>query len=408
MNVGFVSTRLSGTDGVSLEAGKLAEILKEMGHSCFYCAGEIDRPERRSLLSPLMSFNHPEITKVQDKFFRAERTHGLKEEIRTVAGELEDDLRKFVRRFGIDVLFTQNAQSIPMNVPLGVALGEFISSNTIPAVAHHHDFWWERGRFLDSNGREILEKYFPPDLDGVTHLVINSIARRSLEERKGIKAQLLPNVLDFSTPPSGVDGFNGDLREELGLEKGEKFFLQPTRVVPRKGIEQSIKLIAELDGFTDKLFITHEAGDEGTEYLEELRCLANDLGVDLRYVADSFGSDGRSGKNKRYSLWDAYAHADFVTYPSLKEGFGNGLLEAIYFRVPALVNRYPVYVSDIGPLGFRFVEIDGEVESGAIHEVEEVLTDPGVRRKAVEVNYELGKEYFSYDRAERVLRKALN
>ncbi|MFW6048616.1 MAG: hypothetical protein ACOC88_00420 [Candidatus Bipolaricaulota bacterium] len=50
-----------------------------------------------------------------------------------------------------------------------------------------------------------------------------------------MQAYLLPNVLDFSSPPPGVDDFNGDLRGELGLEEGEKVLLQPTRVVPRKG-----------------------------------------------------------------------------------------------------------------------------------------------------------------------------
>jgi hypothetical protein len=47
----------------------------------------------------------------------------------------------------------------------------------------------------------------------------------------------------------------------------------------------------------------------------------------------------------------SYAHADFVTFPSLYEGFGNALVEAMYFRMPTLVNRYSVYVSDIAPLG---------------------------------------------------------
>ena len=42
-NVGFVSTRLAGTDGVSLEAAKWASIFEKEGLSCFYFAGECDR-----------------------------------------------------------------------------------------------------------------------------------------------------------------------------------------------------------------------------------------------------------------------------------------------------------------------------------------------------------------------------
>ena len=58
--------------------------------------------------------------------------------------------------------------------------------------------------------------------------------------------------------------------------------------------------------------------------------------------------DHRNGR-KQYTLWDAYPHADLVTYPSLYEGFGNALLETIYFKRLAVVNRYPVYVADLAP-----------------------------------------------------------
>ena len=51
-NIGFVSTGIAGTDGVSLETGKWAEVLDELGYSCFYFAGELDRPEERCMLCP--------------------------------------------------------------------------------------------------------------------------------------------------------------------------------------------------------------------------------------------------------------------------------------------------------------------------------------------------------------------
>ncbi len=73
------------------------------------------------------------------------------------------------------------------------------------------------------------------------------------------------------------------------------------------------------------------------------------------------GAEGVDDRRKLYSLWDTYPHADLVTYPSLIEGFGNALLETIYFRLPALVNRSAVYTADIGPLGFQFAEIEGVI-----------------------------------------------
>ena len=98
-------------------------------------------------------------------------------------------------------------------------------------------------------------------------------------------------------------------------------------------------------------------------------------------------------------------HADCVTYPSVIEGFGNALLEALYFRVPTLVNRYDVYASDIGPLGFDLVEIDagGDPENLAAitHEtvdaVIEATIDPVRRRRMVEWNYHLARQHYSLE-----------
>ena len=70
LNVGFISFRFAGTDGVSLETAKWAEILQEMGHSCYYFSGLSDRPEQRSMVVPEAYFRHPEIRDRYYRFFR--------------------------------------------------------------------------------------------------------------------------------------------------------------------------------------------------------------------------------------------------------------------------------------------------------------------------------------------------
>ncbi len=42
--VGFVSTRISGTDGVSLETYKWYQVLERNGYECYFFAGELDTP----------------------------------------------------------------------------------------------------------------------------------------------------------------------------------------------------------------------------------------------------------------------------------------------------------------------------------------------------------------------------
>ena len=51
--IGFIATRISGNDGVSLEIGKWAEVLQRLGHTCYYIAGQSDRPDDKSRDSTL-------------------------------------------------------------------------------------------------------------------------------------------------------------------------------------------------------------------------------------------------------------------------------------------------------------------------------------------------------------------
>ena len=72
-NIGFISTRLAGTDGVSLETAKWADIFESERFSCFYFAGELDRPPECSYLAEEAHFTHPEIEKIQERCFGVTR-----------------------------------------------------------------------------------------------------------------------------------------------------------------------------------------------------------------------------------------------------------------------------------------------------------------------------------------------
>ena len=54
----------------------------------------------------------------------------------------------------------------------------------------------------------------------------------------------------------------------------------PTRIVPRKGIEHTIKLVGLLKDPRFKVVISHDAGDEGFEYQHILQEMAQDDGVE--------------------------------------------------------------------------------------------------------------------------------
>lgn len=406
-HIGFISTRFAGTDGVSLESAKWAHVLEQMDCRSFWYAGRLDRPPEVSHCVPEAHFGFAENIWINQRIWgRTTRFPLVTRRIHDVADYLKSTLYDFVQRFQINTLVIQNAVTIPMHVPLGVALAQFLAETSIPAIAHHHDFFWERTRFSINAVPDYLDMAFPPRDPSLQHVVINQEAQEDLARRKGLPSMLIPNVADFETPPPAMDAYASDVRAQIGLTPDDVFILQPTRIVPRKGIEHAIKLVQLLADPKYKLVISHEAGDEGFEYRNMLAEMAREARVDLRFISTRV-SDTRTVDpegRKVFTLWDIYPHADLVTYPSLYEGFGNAFLEAIYFRVPVLVNRYSVFGRDIEPKGFRCPLMDGYISRQVVAEVRHLLENKDYRRELVEHNFRVGLRYYGFS----VLRRSLH
>ncbi len=434
LHIGFISTRFAGTDGVSLETQKWVTVLERLGHKCFYFAGVCDRPAEISQVVPEAFYYHPEIDKINKRAYsgswtvtrEARSSHpeiaALQKDFFSIyirppevtrrVNELKEyfkqALYEFARRFDLDILVSENALTIPLNLPLGLAITEFIAETGFPTIAHHHDFHWERQRFQVNCVGDYLAAAFPPNLPSVRHVVINSLQSQQLASRHGLTSRVIPNVMDFDSPAPEPDVYTQSARSDFGIAPGEYFFLQPTRVIQRKGIEHAVELVRRL-GLPAKLVISHASGDEGTDYEQRVREYAYLLDVTVRFesaqVQDKRGttSDGK----KIYTLGDVYPHADFVTYPSSIEGFGNAFLEAVYYRRPVLVNNYSIYEVDIRPKGFRAVWFDGFISKSTLEAVHFVLKNPLQAQEWAEENYQLARRYFSFSVLERRLQSIL-
>jgi glycosyltransferase involved in cell wall biosynthesis len=395
--IGFISTRIAGTDGVSLEIRKWAHVLEEMGYDCFYFGGELDTDPEKSTIVDEAHFAHPTIKSIYNRCFNNTKRHtSTSDEIHKLSRYLKGKLYGFVEHLGIQMLVVENALAIPLNVPLGLAITEFIAETCIPTIAHHHDFFWERKRFLVNAIWDYLNMAFPPHLNCIQHVVINSSADNQLSLRTGVSATLIPNVMDFDNPPQ-VDDYGNDVRQALGIAPDVLFVLQPTRIVKRKGIEHAIELLSRLDKRA-KLVISHASGDEGYEYERRIRHFASLLNVETIFVSNmikdhrGLAADGK----KIYTLNDVYPHADLVTYPSSFEGFGNAFLEAIYFKKPIVVNNYTIYATDIKPKRFKVIEFDDYITDRVVSYTRRVIEDANVARGMVEHNFQLARQFYSY------------
>jgi glycosyltransferase involved in cell wall biosynthesis len=409
-NVGFISTRFAGTDGVSLETAKWANVFQKEGFSCFYFAGELDRSPDRSYLVEEAHFAHPEIKYIYNHCFGVrKRERRITHKIHNLKERLKDEIYRFIKKFGIDILVPENSLTIPLNIPLGLAITEIISETQMPAIAHHHDFFWERQQFLTNAVWEYLNMAFPPHLPSIRHVTINSSGDNQLSLRTGISATIIPNIMDFENPPPPVDDYASDVRKALGIEDDELFILQPTRVVKRKGIEHAIELVHRL-GKKAKIIISHASGDEGYDYEKRVSDYSKLLNVNTIFVSDIIAEKrGRTKTGKKiYTLNDIYPHADLVTYPSTFEGFGNAFLEAVYFKKPIVVNRYSIYAYDIEPKGFLTIELDGYVTEDAVRMTREVLENPELCKKMVDNNYDIATRCYSYSILRQRLRNLIS
>lgn len=294
----FVSFRLGGPDGVSIEAAKWKWAFEELGMRVLTVAGggPVD-----VLVAGL----------------------GLDAQEGPDPSELRDITDS------ADLVVVENLCSLPLNPRAASVVADALRGR--PAVMHHHDLPWQRPRFATEPT--------PPDDAAWAHVVINDSSRRELEAR-GIRSTLMRNTFDPETKP----GEREATRTALGIGGGELLVLQPTRALPRKNVAGGLAL-AEALGATYWLL-----GDAEDGYGPELERLLDSATTPVRH---GYGKDGAGS-----DVADAYAASDVVVLPSTWEGFGNPAVESALHRRPLAIGRYPV-ARELAAFGFRWFDAEG-------------------------------------------------
>ncbi|MCH8474271.1 MAG: glycosyltransferase family 4 protein [Opitutales bacterium] len=450
--IAFIQHRLGRTDGVSLEVDKWRLILERLGHKVLYLAGNEDAPDGYFIpeLYPLDPTTNRILHNATRELKDYPNGKALMDEVTAHAAKIKPRIVEFLQKENIDLVFPNNLVSVGYNLPGMKALVEALEETGVKAVCHNHDFWWEDSGEVYPTCPEVIEfyeKYAPPVAPQISHCVINRIGQRELKARKGVDSRVVPNVFDFQQPSWEADEYNADFREAIGLGPHDLFFLQATRVLDRKGIELAIEVIAELqkpenrhrleacplyDGRTfgpgEQIVLVcagyvEVIGLSGS-YAASLQAKADELGVKIIWCADQVKhSRGKEDGRKIYSLWDSYVAADFVTYPSYWEGWGNQLIEAVYAKKPVLLFEYPVYVTDLREAGFEVVSlgtelgprddrdlvtVPGERVRAATDQVITYLQEPNLRKTAVEKNFQSAAERYSYEALETIIREILH
>jgi mannosylglucosylglycerate synthase len=296
----LVSFRLGGHDGVSVESAKWADALRTLGWQVGTVAGEgpVDT------VLPGLAMDAPEPPSPT---------------------EVGDALAPF------DLVVIENLCSLPLN-PAAAAVVAAVCAGR-PAVLHHHDLAWQRPH-LAAWGP-------PPDDPAWAHVTINDLSRRQLAER-GIAATTEYNRFD-PDPPAGE---RDRVRRSLGMERGTRLLLQPTRALARKNVAAGLALATAVGGTYWLLGPAEDGyGPELDRLLAAARCP----------VVLGAGTP-------RCGIDDAYAAADVVLLPSTWEGFGNPSIESATHRRPLAIGAYPV-AAELAAFGFRWFD---SAESGPL------------------------------------------
>src|SRR5437588_4627837 len=161
MRIGLVSTRLAGVDGVSFEVAKWELVLNRLGHEARLCAGELAPERLDQRLIPEMHFTYPPAQAASVAAFNATADPDqVRTEVERLAAELMSKIGSWLDDDAIELLIVENAWAIPMQIPLGVALARLVGKRGLPAIGHHHDYFWERERFATCIVPELLDEAF--------------------------------------------------------------------------------------------------------------------------------------------------------------------------------------------------------------------------------------------------------
>lgn len=309
----FVSYRLGGTDGVSVEAAKWMRALDSLGFAPRRIAGEVfgSPPAGQStdLVLPWLALTPSPAAASPDAA--------------ALVRVLDEG----------DLTIVENVCSLPLNLPAARAVADAVSHTRSRVVLHHHDLPWQRPQTAGVTD-------LPPTPRDALHVTINSRSRDELAAR-GIAAVEITNAFEVDAVPGRRDA----TRRELGFASDEVVVLQPARAIPRKNVPAALGFAEALDPLVrPRRVVFWLTGPAEDDYQVELDRQLAGAGVRIHLGLGPTPAD-------------AYAAADVVVFPSTVEGFGNPVIESVIARRPLAVGHYPV-LDEILAHGFELFTIE--------------------------------------------------
>ena len=220
-------------------------------------------------------------------------------------------------------------------------LPRFLPRSVARVVTIHDLVWKHAGETMRPLSR-IMEQLLMPQAIKLTDRIVadsESTARAITEEFPFAAEKVRVVYPGVSVLPS-PDAFS--TLDKFGIRK--EYFLFVGTLEPRKNLDRLLKAYATLDEDLREKYQLVIAGGKGWGGVE-VESLVNHYGLHKYVVKSGYVSD--------VELATLYSQARFLVMPSLYEGFGLPIVEAMSFGVPAItsnISSMPEVAGDAGIL----------------------------------------------------------
>jgi len=210
----------------------------------------------------------------------------------------------------------------------------------------------------------------------------NSVAE-SYKLRLGVAQQrvsVIHNFVDSSEFDPTLEA-NEQLRESMKIPQGAFLFVNVGRLDVQKGQAKLIKAFSSIATFAKDacLLIVGDGPEEAT-----LRELARDLRLEDRVIL----------AGRRDDIAACLSAADVFVFPSLVEGFGIALIEAMIMRVPCITSNLAVF-DEIVEDEVSALLVRDTSESALADQMKRIYLDSSLRASIAMGGYNRAKNQFS-------------
>lgn len=296
---------------------------------------------------------------------------------------LEEGLRELVRCQPDVVLHAQDCMSAR------AAARVRDSGTAVPVVrtVHHVDDF-STDLLMDCQRQAILE----PDVV----LAVTEVWREILANDYGVDAGVVPNGVDVARFRSASRERAVELRAEVA-PAGRPLVLAVGGLEPRKGSEHLVRALARVEGPRPVLAVL------GGHSFQDYRAYKDAVLADLPGLGLEVGTDVvliGTVPDEDMAAW--YSAADVLAFPSVKEGFGLAVLEAMSAGVPVVTSDLPVFREYLVHGRDALLVPVGDV-GGLAAALQAALSDDGLRERLVAAGYEVADRFTWQSSARRHL-----